>query len=334
MTLARSVAIAMVAALTLCAPRAFAQLPTIERADPRFDALVAPEARLEKVADGFTWLEGPAWHRAGGYLLVSDIPANAVFKWQEGAGAKLFLTPSGYSGVVPFAGREPGSNGLAFDRNGRLVLCEHGNRRITRLEAGGSRTVLVDRYDGRRLNSPNDAIFASNGDLYFTDPPFGLPGTFDDPHKELPFSGVYRLSAAGVLTLLTKELPMPNGIALSPDEQRLYVTNADPQRPLWMVYDLQAGGTLGAGRVFHDGTHWVARGKGSADGMEVDRAGNLFAAGPGGIHVFAPDGTHLGTLWTGVATSNAAWGGDGSVLFITASTAIYRIQTRTRGVGF
>ncbi len=303
----------------------------IARLDPRLDQLVPRTAVLEKVADGFDWVEGPVWSRQGGYLLVSDIPNNSVFKWRPGAGVNLFLKPSGYTGSAPFEGREPGSNGLTFDFAGRLVLCEHGDRRIARLEPDGHKTTLVDRYQGKRLNSPNDLVFKSNGDLYFTDPPFGLPGTFNDPSRELDFSGVYRLAPDGKLTLLTKELPAPNGIAFSPDERTLYVSNADTRNAIWMAYPVREDVTLGKGRVFFDATTWTQTKKGAPDGMKVDAVGNIFAAGPGGIHVFAPDGTHLGSLKLGVATSNCAWGEDGSVLFITASSALYRIALNTRG---
>ncbi len=306
----------------------------IVRLDPRFDRLVPPDAQLEKVADGFTWVEGPVWNREGGYLLFSDVPGNSIYKWREGEGASLFLRPSGYTGKEPFKGREPGSNGLAFDRDGRLVLCEHGDRRIARLEKDGSKTTLVDRYQGKRLNSPNDLVFKSNGDLYFTDPPFGLPGTVDDPAKELGWQGVYRLRPGGELTLLTKELGFPNGIAFSPDERTLYVSNADRQHAVWMAYDVQEDGTIANGRVFFDAPSWTERGKGVADGMKVDAAGNVFAMGPGGLHVFAPDGTHLGSVELGVGAGNCAWGGDGSTLYIMASDAVYRMRLTTKGLGF
>ncbi len=311
-----------------------AALAKIVRLDSRFDRLVRSEAVLEKVADGFAWVEGPAWNRQGRFLLFSDVPNNSVFKWREGAGASLFLKPSGYTGEAVFEGREPGSNGLTFDPAGRLVLCEHGDRRVSRLEADGRRTTLADRYRGKRLNGPNDAVFKSNGDLYFTDPPFGLPGAFDDPRKELDFSGVFRLSPSGALTLLVREIRAPNGIAFSPDEKTLYVSNADPNRAVWLAYDVNDDGTLANGRVFFDATAWTKTKKGVPDGLKVDRDGHLFAAGPGGIHVFAPDGTHLGSIEIGVATSNAAWGDDGSTLYITASTAIYRIKLSAKGAGF
>jgi len=322
------------AAAEVGAPLGVPRFGNIIRLDQRFDRLVPRDAVLEKIADGFAWVEGPVWDRKGGYLLFSDIPNNSVYKWQEGAGVSLFLKPSGYSRSAPFEGREPGSNGLTFDSVGRLVLCEHGDRRIARLEADGRKTTLADRYEGKRLNSPNDAVFKSNGDLYFTDPPFGLPMAFDDPQKELPFSGVYRLSTEGRLTLLTKEIKAPNGIAFSPDEKTLYVTDVAPNRPAWLAYDVKQDGSMANGRVFFDASAWLKPGYGGPDGLKVDKEGHLFGARPGGISVFAPDGTHLGSIETGVATSNVAWGNDGSVLYITAGTAIYRIKLTTKGAGF
>jgi gluconolactonase len=335
-----SVVVAFVAIIDFL-PRAIARQENpsltfgkIVRLDPRFDQLVPRDAVMEKLADGYAWVEGPAWNRNGGYLLFSDIPNNSVFKWQEGKGVSLFLKPSGYTGKAQFAGREPGSNGLTFDADGRLVLCEHGNRRIARLEEDGTRTTLANRYKGKRLNSPNDLAFKSNGDLYFTDPPFGLPQAFDDPHKELDFSGVYRLAINGELTLLTREIRAPNGIAFSPDEKTLYLTDVDPDRPAWRAYDVKEDGTIVNGRVFFDAKAWKKPNYGGPDGLTVDREGNLFAARPGGINVFAPDGTLLGSIETGIATSNVTWGNDGSVLYITANTAIYRIRLRTKGAGF
>ena len=307
---------------------------TIVRLDPRLDQLVPQGAVLEKLAEGFTWVEGPVWNREGGYLLFSDIPGNSVFKWKEEEGVSLYLKPSGYSGPVPFKGKEPGSNGLTFDSTGRLVLCEHGDRRVSRLEMNGTKTTLADRYEGKRLNSPNDLVFKSTGDLYFTDPPFGLPETFNDPAKELPFQGVYRLSDGGKLTLLTKDIKAPNGIAFSPDEKILYVTDVDPKRSAWLVFDVKDDGTITNGRVFYDAMPFTKRMKGAPDGFKVDINGNLFAAGPGGVYVFSPDGTHLGTIVTGVPTSNVGWGNDGSVLYITASDSIYRIKLNTKGKGF
>jgi gluconolactonase len=304
------------------------------RLDPRFDHLVPMDTTLDKIADGFTWLEGPAWNHNGGYLVFSDIPSNVVYKWKENEGVSLLLQPSGYTGPEPFPGQEPGSNGLTFDADGRLVLAQHGNRRIARLEPDGRQTVLVDRYRGKRLNSPNDLVFDSKGNLYFTDPPFGLPGVFDDPNKELEFQGVYRLSPDGELALLIKNLKAPNGLALSPDEKTLYVTDVDNQRAAWHAYDLQADGQVANGRVFYDAAAWKKPPFFGPDGLKVDRDGNLFAARPEGINIFAPDGTLLGMIETGVPTSNCAWGDDGSTLYITAGTALFRIRLSTTGPGF
>jgi gluconolactonase len=305
----------------------------IVRLDPRFDALVPASARLETIASGHRWVEGPLWDRATESLLYSDIPANAVYRWHAGEGSALFLQPSGYSGSAPFAGREPGSNGLAFDSEGRLVLCEHGDRRITRLERDGRRTVLVDRYRGRRLNSPNDAVYSTNGDLYFTDPPFGLPLAFDDPTRELEVSGVYRLRADGALELLVDDLVAPNGIALSPDEQTLYVTDVGGSQPGWYAYRLVEGRPV-ARRRLADARPWMRMRRGGPDGLETDAAGNLFAAGPEAVFVFAADGTLLGLIETGVPTANVAWGEDGSTLFIAADTTILRLRTTARAAGW
>ncbi len=307
---------------------------SIVRLDLRFDALVPPEVKVEKLADGFTWVEGPAWDRRGGYLLFTDIPNNAVLRWKLGEGVSEFLKPSGYTGTTPFTGREPGANGLTFDAQGRLVLAEHGDRRIARLEADGSKTTLASHYHGKRLNSPNDVVFKSNGDLYFTDPPFGLPHTFDDPAKELPHQGVYRLKPGGEPELLVADIKAPNGIAFSPDERTLYLTDVDPQRPAWLAYDVRDDGTLGRGRVLVDAKPWVTPGSGAPDGLKVDRHGNLWGAGPNGVHVFAADGTHLGSVLLGVPTGNLAWGEDGGTLFITADKALYRLRTGTRGARY
>jgi gluconolactonase len=311
--------VAVVAGLTRPAALAADRYPTvgrIERLDPRFDALVPQDAVLERVADGIEWAEGPLWDPTNESLLFSDVPQNGVYRWTSKAGIALFFGSSGYSGSRPFAGREPGSNGLVFDREGRLVMCQHGDRRIARRERDGRITVLADRYEGCRLNSPNDLVYH---------------GAFSDPAKEVPFQGVYRLKPDGTLTLLTRELNAPNGIGFSPDEKTLYVANAEHARPIWMAYDVLANGTLGRGRRFADATAWVRPGEGVPDGLKIDRLGNVFAAGPGGIHVFAPDGTRLGRIETGVPTGNLAWGEDGSVLYVAANHWICRLQTTTNG---
>ncbi len=246
----------------------------------------------------------------------------------------VFLKPSGYTGKTPRGG-EPGSNGLTTDAHGRLVLCEHGDRRVGRLEKDGRHVTLADKFMGNRFNSPNDLVYKSNGDLYFTDPPYGLLGTNNDVGKELSFQGVYRLKPNGELTLLTDQMSRPNGLALSPDETILYVANSDPKQAVWMAYDVKPDGTIDHGRVFFDVTALVGPDKkGLPDGMKVDAAGNLFATGPGGVFVFSPEGKHLGTINTGEATANCAWGDDGSTLYITADMFLCRIKTKTRGKGF
>jgi gluconolactonase len=315
-------------------PKETPTLGTIERLDSRLDQIVPRDARVERLADGFDWSEGPVWDRRGGYLLFSDVPQNTVFKWHQGEGVSVFLKPSGYTGTTPRGG-EPGSNGLIMDPEGRLVLCQHGDRRVARLEQDKSFKTLADRYQGKRFNSPNDGAFKSNGDLYFTDPPYGLLKQNDDPAKEIEFNGVYRISAGdGSVTVLTKEMTFPNGIAFAPDEKTLYVANSDPKMAIWKAFPVKDDGTLGEGRIFADVTASVGSKKGLPDGMKVDRSGNLFATGPGGVLIFAPDGTHLGTLATGEATANCNWGEDGSVLYITADMYLGRIKLNTKGSGF
>ncbi|WHZ24779.1 MAG: Gluconolactonase [Nitrospira sp.] len=306
---------------------------TITSFDSRFERLVPKDATFEKIADGFTWVEGPVWHKQGKYLLFSDIPANAVYKWTAGEGARLYLKNSGYSGAALFTGKEPGSNGLTFDPQGRLVLCRHGDRQIGRLEENGHITVLADRYDGYKLNSPNDLVFTSNGDLYFTDPPFGLPGAFDDLQKA-PVQGVYRVGKDGTVTRLILDIYAPNGIAFSPDEKTLYVSDVDPKRAAWLAYDVKPDGTVTNGRTFFDATRWRQDPFFGPDGFKLDKHGNLFGTRPGGLSVIASDGTLLGTIETGLPTSNVAWGEDGRTLFITGGTSVYRIRLTTEGARY
>jgi gluconolactonase len=305
----------------------------VERLDPELDKLIPAEAKLEKLAGGFEWAEGPVWEPRSQTLLFSDVPRNVVFQWKEAVGTRDYLYPSGYTGTAPRGG-EPGSNGLTLDPQGRLVLCEHGDRRVARLEGNGRKTTLAQYYLDRRFNSPNDLVYKSNGDLYFTDPPYGLEGGDKDPKKELVFSGVYLLRRDGEVALLTSELGFPNGIAISPDEKTLYVAVSDSNKPVIMAFPLRENGTTGKGRVFFDAKPLMAGRKGLPDGLKVDALGNLFATGPGGVLVITPEGKHLGTINPGEATANCAWGGDGSMLYLTADMYLCRIQTNTKGKGF
>ena len=313
-------------------------LPTIGevvRDDAAIDSLIAKETPIQVLSSGFEWSEGPVWVPAQGnepgYLLFSDIPRNSIMKWVEGKGVSLFLKPAGYTGQVEY-GNEPGSNGLLLDAQGQLVACEHGDRRVSVLTQGGGKRTLVDNYEGKRLNSPNDATFKSNGDLYFTDPPYGLPKQYDDSRRELDFCGVYRLSKDGKLTLLTKEMTRPNGIAFSPDEKTLYVAQSDPEAAIWKSFPVKSDGTLGEGKLFYDATENFKKGlPGLPDGMDVDSKGNIFATGPGGVYVFNPSGKLLGRISTGEKTANCKFGGpNGDQLYMTADMYICRIQTLTK----
>ena len=309
-------------------------LGTIERFDSQLDKLLDPAAKLEILADGFTWTEGPVWmgDATNGHLLFSDIPRNSIFKWTAKNGIQLFMNPSGYTGVT-FYGLEPGSNGLLKDLDGNLVLCEHGDRRVSVLTPGGGKRTLADNYQGKRLNSPNDAALRSNGDLYFTDPPYGLPSRENDPRRELEHFGVYRISKKdGSLTLLTTELARPNGIGFSPDEKTLYVAQSDPKNAIWMSFAVQADGTLSKGTLFYDATKEVGKMPGLPDGLSVDTQGNLWASGPGGIWIFSKEAKLLGRINTGERTSNCAFGEDGTTLFVTADSYLCRIATKAKGM--
>lgn len=305
---------------------------SIERLDPALDQLIGPEAKIEKLAAGFNWSEGPTWFKGG--IVFSDVPENIVYRWEPGATqAVVFLKPSGM--LTPRDGfQEPGSNGLAVDSEGRLLLCQHGERRVARLNPDGSQTALADKFEGKRFNSPNDLALRKNGDLYFTDPPYGLEGLNKSPLKEIPWNGVYRRASDGAISLLVKDITFPNGIAFSPDEKILYVAVSDSQKPHLMAYEVQPDGSVANGRVFFDATPLKAR-KGSCDGMKVDATGNVFATGPGGVLIISPAGKHLGTLLTNQATGNCCWGGaDGSELYITADMFLCRVKTKTRGAGW
>jgi gluconolactonase len=301
----------------------------VNRNDPAIDSIVPPNLKAERLAEGFLFTEGPVWV-PDGYLLFSDPNANTIYRWSDNDGLSVFRAKSGYTGFDIGDYRQPGSNGLTLDREGRLTINEHGNRRVTRLEKTGALTILADRFEGKRLNSPNDLVYRSDGSLYFTDPPFGLPKFFDDPRKELSFTGVFRL-ADGRLQLLSADLNGPNGLAFSPDEKHLYVGNWDEKKKVVMRYGVNADGSLSNGTVFFDMTE--APGEDAIDGVKVDHLGNVYVSGPGGLWILSPAGKHLGTIMTPEHPHNFAWGDDGRSLYLTSRSTVYRIRLLVSGAG-
>jgi gluconolactonase len=329
-------------ALMAAAVSSFSQ--DIQKLDPTLDHLVAPDAKLERVATGFDkWTEGPVWTREGS-LLFAEIPANNIIRWVPGKGVGVFMHPSGYKGSEPFKGPEPGSNGMTLDADSRVSVAGHAGRTVWRMESVAPQaqiTVLADSYQGKKLNSPNDLVYKSDGSLYFTDPPYGLPTQGDDdPQKELQVNGVYRVPGAreqkpgtqparDKLQLVIKDLSRPNGIAFSPDEKFLYV--ADSGRKVWMRYPVRPDGSVGDGIVFLDASSDNA--PGGPDGIRVDKNGNLYGSGPGGVWIISPAGKHLATIKVPERVSNVAWGDkDGKTLYITASTSLYRLRLKVPGV--
>jgi gluconolactonase len=300
------------------------------RKDPGLDLILTPGTKIERLAAGFQFTEGPVWDREGGYLLFSDPNNNLMYRWSPDGQVSVFRSHSGYTGFNIGEYGQPGSNGLTIDREGRLTINEHGNRRVTRLEKNGVLTVLADRYQGKRLNSPNDLVYRSDGTLYFTDPPFGLPKFFEDPRKELPFSGVFCVRN-GQLMLVTTDLDGPNGLAFSPDERFLYVDNWDIKRKIIMRYEVRPDGSLTNGRVFFDATD--EPGEDAWDGMKVDQRGNLYLSGPGGLWFISAEGKHLGTIIGPEHPHNMAWGDeDGKTLYLCAKTGLYRIRFNIAGI--
>ena len=312
----------------------FAHIGHVDRFSPKLDQLLEKDAKIEVLCGGFEWAEGPVWvpekdNKYGGYVLFSDIPHNAVMKWQEGVGVSVFMKPAGYTGVAAY-GKEPGSNGLALDGQGRLVLCEHGDRRLSVVTKGGGKMTLADRWNGKRFNSPNDLAIRKNGEIFFTDPIYGLPNRADDERRETDFCGVYRLQTDGTVTLQYQEISRPNGIAFSPDEKTLYVANSDGRDPVWRAFPVKADGNLGDPMPFFDSSKDDRIPTGGGDGLKVDLQGNVFATGPGGVLVLSPKGELLGRIVTGESIANVGFGNDGGTLYLTSDMYLCRIKTKTK----
>lgn len=309
-------------------PKTYETRGEIIRIDPQIDELISKDAVIEVIAEGYSWTEGPLWLESEQLLLFSEIPSNTIYKWSEADGAQVYIHPSGYTGTVERKG-EPGSNGLILDAQNRLVMCQHGNRCMARMakplnNPAATFEVIVNKWDGKRFNSPNDAIYDSKGNLYFTDPPYGLVGNVNDPEKEIDFQGVYRYSVEGELSLQIRSMTRPNGLALSPDEKTLYVANSDPNQAIWNAYDVDKNGNVSNERVFYDVTG--EPGKGLPDGMKIDPGGNIWATAAGGVWIFSPEGKVLGRIDSKEATSNCAFNTDYSVLYMTCDDYVMRIK--------
>lgn len=325
--LAGGLALAGTAAWT----RAAEPVATLRRLSPGLDRIIAPDARIDVIARGIRWAEGPVWVPAGDYLLFSDPPANLVRRWDRRTGRTTpFLSPSGAGDADPKLVREPGANGLALDHRGRLLIANSGGRSIDRLDLKTKRReVVVDRYQGKRFNSPNDLHVARNGAIYFTDPPYGLADADHSPLRETAVNGVYRWSPDGRVELIDATLTRPNGIALSPDERRLYVSVSDEAAPRIMAYDLDVAGRPTAGRVWLDAKSMQAGGApGLPDGMKVARDGTMVCSVPGGMMLLTPAAEPLGLIATGAPIANAAFGEGGRALFLTANDRVLRVPLK------
>lgn len=302
---------------------------SIERTDPRLDQLIDPAATLEILSEGYEWSEGPLWIASEKMLLFSDVPTNTVYKWTEEDSIEVFLRPSGYTGLTPSGSEEQGSNGLALTPDGKLVLCQHGDRRLAILDAPlnapqSKYTSLADNYGGKKFNSPNDVAIRKNGDYFFTDPPYGLP---KDLKQETPFQGVYKLSN-GTVTLLVDSLTRPNGVAFFPDEKTLIIANSDPKKAIWYAYDVSENDSLTNGRIFYDATAAAKTEAGLPDGLKIDKRGNVFATGPGGIWIFDKYAKLLGKIKVPTATANCAFSTDEKTLFLTADNYLLRLMMK------
>ncbi len=299
---------------------------TVLKVSDALDAIVPADFKIEKLADGMVFTEGPLWIKDGGpYLIFSDVRGNNIYRWNPGDTAASIFRANVFEGDRTGG---VGSNGLNLDRQGRILACEHANRRISRFE-DDQWTTVVDNYQGKKLNSPNDLAWNSNGWLYFTDPPYGLEKLEEDP-EWMGFNGIFRLNyESGEIELLVDDQTRPNGIGFSPDEKTAYVANSDAAMKIWMAYDVTDDGKFANGRVFYDVTSETA--EGAPDGLKLDKNGNLYCTGPSGVWVFSPDGTHLGTIRPEEVPANVAWGDDGKTLYMTARTGLYRIKLLAEG---
>ncbi len=307
-------------------------LGTIERLDAALDSIISPGALPEVIAEGFEWSEGPLWIEKHNMLLFSDVPTNTVYKWTEEKDKEVYLKPSGFSGTETKS-KEPGSNGLTLDPQGNLVLCQHGNRQMARMDAPLDKPEtkyisIADKYNGKRFSSPNDAVYDSFGHLYFTDPPYGLPMQNDeDPAKEISFNGVYKVKNNGEVILQTDSISRPNGLALFPGEKRLLVASSDPNKANWYVFDV-SGDTLLNGKIFYDATAEAKTKSGLPDGLKIDKNGNVFATGPGGVWIFNGDGKVLGKIKLENPSANVAFSPDEKTLYITNDMYVLRLKMR------
>jgi gluconolactonase len=323
--------IAFVIVLASCKTKEEKNVGSIERIDPALSAIVSDDAKVEVIAEGFDWSEGPVWVDQYKMLLFSDVPKNTVHKWTEEKGLETYLTPAGFTGTTTLS-KEPGSNGLTLNHNGKLVLCQHGDRRVAMMDAPldapkPNFTSIADNYQGKRFDSPNDVVFRSNGDVFFTDPPYGLPNQEKDSTKAAPYQGVYKVSN-GTVTLLVDSLTKPNGIAFLPGEKTFIVANSDPAKAIWYAFDLNENDSISNARIFHNATAFTSTEKGLPDGFKVDKQGNIFATGPGGIWIFDKDGKVLGKIKITEATSNCALADDDKTLYVTADMYVLRIKLR------
>lgn len=306
---------------------------TIERLDPALDNIISPNAQAEIIAEGFEWSEGPVWIENQKMLLFSDVPRDTIFKWTEEKGKEVYLTPSGHTIDTIKRSGEMGSNGLLLDSDGNLVLCQHGNRQMARMDAPLDKPApkyipLANLYNGKKFNSPNDAVYNSGGELFFTDPPYGLEKNVDDPKKEIPFQGVYKAKKTGEVILLVDSITRPNGIAFFPGEKKLIVANSDPDKPYWYVFDVGQNDSLQNGKIFYDPSENAKSEKGLPDGLKIDKNGNMFATGPGGVWIFNSDGKVLGKIKLTEASSNCALSPDEKILYVTNDMYVLRLKMR------